>query len=168
MPRKIRLYLALFTVVLLVNSTMSLAKLVNIRLEKLVNDSDLIVYGRTIRESAGGVSGGLRTGSFEVTSVLKGASLEGRKRVQICNDPGDIESYDLGKVVGFYVVFTKSSGDCFRPVLGLRSVVQTEGHFALTGNIADEPQQQDINSFLTKIKSLASLSSREAGSGVGH
>jgi hypothetical protein len=160
MPRKIRLYLALFTVVLLVNSTMPLAKLVNIRLEKLVNDSDLIVYGRTIREATGSVAGGLRTVSFEVTSVLKGASLEGRKRVQICNDPGDIESYDLGEVVGSYVIFTKLSADCFRPVLGLRSVVQIDGHFALTGNIENEPQRQDINSFLTKVKSLVSLGSR--------
>jgi hypothetical protein len=162
MPRKIGLCCAIFTVVLLVNSTMLLAKLVSIRLEKLVNDSDVIVYGRTMREgeATARVPGGLRMVSFEVTLVLKGESLKGKKRVQICNDPGDIESYDLGKVVGSYVVFTKSSGGCFRPVLGLRSVVQTEGHFALTGNIADEPQQQDINSFLTKVKALASLGSR--------
>jgi hypothetical protein len=161
-PRKTWPYVGALAVVLLVSSTLLLAKLISVSLEKLVDDSDLIAYGHTVGGTVSSAPGGPRTVSFEVASFLKEMGLSGRKRVRLCNDPEDVESYNLSKVEGAYVVFAKSSGTCFRPVLGLRSVVQTDGHFALTGNIAGQPERQEISSFLAKVKSLVLMSSRRS------
>jgi hypothetical protein len=150
------LRVALLAAALLASSPTLFAKLVNITLEKLVSDSDFIAYGKSVHASASAESGGTLVVSFETTSILKGTALDGKRWVRLCNVPRDVESYDLQKVAGPYIVFAKSAGDCFRPVLGLRSVIQTDGDFALTGNITGEPERQALASFLNKVKSLIS------------
>ena len=147
-PRHLTRFLSI-SFVLIAWSGAALAKLTNISLAELVEGSTVIAYGRSVTD---GKSSPLVV--FQTETLLKGPREAAQKTLRICNDPADVESYDLSKVSEPYVVFATGGKDCYTPIHGLRSVVQVREGIALTGNISDQPQEQPVTAFIKKVSQL--------------
>jgi hypothetical protein len=135
----------LFLVALFV-PTSGETKLLHIKLAELVDKSQFIAVGRTIR-SAAAPSKVL----FQPKEILRGKMLEGGDIV-LCNQPDDVESYDLRELEGLYVVFASFEVRCYRPVHGVSSVIRMTDGVAWTVGIYDQPESQPVQEFLGKVK----------------
>jgi hypothetical protein len=149
----------LFSLAILLVSGSSLAKLVYITLEELVQTSVLIAYGKSAVDADGSSARGYTVVLFEPSVVLKGVASAKDARIPICNDPDDVETYDLRSVRGPYIVFAMLSESCYAPVRGIRSVVLVNDAMALTGNIEGQPRSQAVTVFLEKVRALISSQS---------
>jgi hypothetical protein len=153
-----QLLAAAIAAVLLMGSHAAFAKLFEIDLKDLVNESTLIALVRPIGKAPNPSPESTRIAvSFKMISVLKGASLGKGDQIQLCNHPQEIESYNLEDIDEEFMVFAKPGAGCFQPILGYRSFVMMEGGVAVTGNIADQPERQGAGAFLKKVKSLISI-----------
>jgi len=132
------------------------AKLTKIKLNELVLGSSLIAYGRSIPTASSAPQGSANTVWLQPISILKGETLVKGKKILLCNTPGDIESYDLRDLKEPYVIFAKQVDDCYLPIHGLRSVIQTKDKTIITWNIDGQPDQQSIAAFLAKVRNLVS------------
>jgi hypothetical protein len=149
---------AAIAVALLVGSHAAFAKLFEINLEDLVNESTLIALVRPMGKAPNSHLESPRTAvSFEMISVLKGGSFGKGDQIQLCNHPREVESYNLEEIDEEFMVFAKPGEGCFQPILGYRSFVMMEGDVAVTGNIVDQPERQGAEAFLKKVKSLISI-----------
>lgn len=123
------------------------AKLTNISLDELVSGATLIAHGRVV--------GALKSNShyiqFQPLSILKGGAIGEGEDLQLCNDPTDVETYDLSSADGNYIIFAIAAQGCYAPLHGVRSVVRIQDGAALTGNIEGQPETQLLSVFLRKI-----------------
>lgn len=124
------------------------AKLLNIALVDLVKRSDLIAYGETTTAT----SKPTRV-SFRPKQILKGDASLSDGDIVLCNEPGEVESYDLRKMQTAYVVFAAKGWRCYKPVHGTSSIVQVADGAARTFAIADQPTGQPFEEFVRKIQS---------------
>lgn len=151
---KERLGTCVLTFTFLVGCGAALARVIDITLKELVQRSSYIAYGRSVISVANGFHEDSKKVRFQPISVLKGKRLADDQKVTICNDPHDVESYDLRVIDQPYVVFARTTDECHLPIQRLRSVVKVDGDTALTRNIADQPETQSLSVFLKKVESL--------------
>ena len=135
------------------------ARLPDVTLAELVMNSDFIAYGANgnvpSKSGKDGVSAGTPTVLFAPTLILKGVHETSRNEsIVLCNEPNDVESYDLSSLPLSYFVFATKSGNCFRPILGVRSVVKVANGIAYTVAIADQPERQDYSAFVATVRKL--------------
>jgi hypothetical protein len=112
-----------------------------------VSGATLIAHGRVARAS----KGNSYYIQFEPLSILKGGAISEGKGLQICNDPNDVEAYDLSSADGTYIIFAIAAHGCYAPLHGVRSVIRIQDGAALTGNIEGQPETQLLSVFLRKI-----------------
>jgi hypothetical protein len=123
------------------------AKLTNINLDELVSAATLIAHGRVVGTS----KGNSHYIQFEPLSILKGGAIGEGEDLQICNDPNDVEAYDLSSADGNYIIFAIAARGCYAPLQGVRSVIRIKDSAALTGNIEGQPETQSLSAFLRRI-----------------
>ncbi len=162
LSRSLELALILFTMLLCIApSNAAYAKLEEFTLAELVNESTFIAYGITVKEygkSDNPVSGYLV--KFKPIIVLKNSQDEKVDSISLCNDLNDIESYDLRLFEDPYIVLAKRIGRCFMPVNGHYSTIGAENNLAITFGISDQPEKQELNNFMDKIKALVELENK--------
>lgn len=123
------------------------ARLLDIKLADLVEKSDFIAFG----ESTSTTSTPSRV-SFRPKQVLKGKAAVNGGEIILCNEPDNIESYDLRTMKGAYVVFAAPKNDCYQPVHGASSIIEVEDGIARTVSIIDQPSSQPLHTFFEKIQ----------------
>jgi hypothetical protein len=130
------------------------AKIARVTLDQLVDESDIVVYGKTTtlndvqHKNDGGVAW------LRPITVLFGKIPDGSRGLPICNAV-DTESLDLKANPGNYVLFVKRSGQCYSPVAGLKAVVPVVGALALTGRIDAEPERMKLKALFERIRARA-------------
>jgi hypothetical protein len=152
-----RVALAAVTLCLLLHSGWVLAELIPMTLKGLVQEATVIAYGSSVPRSAVPPKAS-STVRFQPVSVLKGKSLVKDEPIEVCNDPSDIESYDLRQFVEPYIIFATKARGCWMPVRGMISVVPIKADGAATWRIQGEPAAQPFTAFLMKITSLVRAS----------
>lgn len=143
----LRLFICSFGILVLVGVSAE-AKLLNIRLVELIEKSDFIAYGETMD--------GMSTPAkvlFRPEKTLKGKALPAGEEISLCNQPEEVESYDLRKMRTHYVVFASKKWRCYKPVHGASSIVEVADGIAHTFAIADQPAGQPFDEFIKKIQS---------------
>lgn len=139
------LVMALRICALILAAAYAHARLLDIKLADLVKKSELIAYGETTTT----VSTPSRV-SFRPREILKGKPPSGE--IVLCNEPHNVESYDLRTMKVPYVVFAANEGDCYRPVHGASSIIEVDDGIARTVSIIDQPDGQPLQTFLEKIQ----------------
>jgi hypothetical protein len=137
-------------------STAAHAKMTVVTLPQLVKQSELIVYGH-FSPSAKEVSNqSPAIVQFKVGSFLKGKGSIAAPTLPLCNLPDEYsDEFDLSKLTGHFILFVSRKGPCFELSHGDRSVVAVKDDRAVTIAIENQPDDQLLQGFLEKIRSLA-------------
>jgi hypothetical protein len=143
----------------LVIPVVAVASLKIITLSEMVQKSDVIAQGH-LRAASTGDRPAVGVASLQVLSVLKGKELTGQSAIPLCNQDVDSEHPDLAKLAGDYVMFVAKKGDCFYLVWGWDALIVVRSGRAHTAGIEDQPTDQPIEQFLSKIHSLVRKATR--------
>jgi hypothetical protein len=128
------------------------AKMTVVSLSELVRKSDVIVYGHVdLTVAASGESPSLMP--FVPMEILKGKAIAGNGAITFCNPHSD-ELPDLSKMTGTFVIFGSKRPECFDLSHGDRSIISVEAGVAKTVAIRDQPETQQLNALLRKIRAL--------------
>lgn len=134
----------------------ALAMATFVALPELTKESQVILSGHidtTDRHSSSSSSGWLR---FHVSGVLKGVSSVREGAVALCNSRPNPEWPDLSKLTGEAVLFLLQSPSkkCFNLSHNYRSLIEIHGDQVDTAAIEGQPESQQLDRFLEKIRSL--------------
>lgn len=139
------------------------AKLAYVELAELVEKASFIAYGETYKE----YNSSLETSSaylvrFRPHKILKNADKAQTDLVTLCNEFDFTgEAYDFRNLKQAYFVFASKKGDCLKPVWKMKSVVLVSGSVAATSNIVDQPEKQEVNDFMNKIRALVEAENKK-------
>lgn len=159
---KILLIVAISALLSTAISSKAYAKLAYVELAELVEKAAYIAYGNTVKEygkSEEETSGYIVL--FKPNIVLKNTQDEKKDFVPLCNDVNDIESYDLRLGDDPYFVFATREGRCLMPVWGINSVISVNEDIVYASNIEDQPEKQEVNDFMNKIKALVEAENKK-------
>jgi hypothetical protein len=131
-------------------ASVAFGKATVVTLPELVQQSSVIAYGHIKAGTAG--PGSLV--SFQAVSMLKGAAPAADSTIPLCNARPNTEWPDLSKLIGDNVLFLKRDGACFSLSHSYRSVIRVRDDRAATIVIKDQPDDQPLNEFLGKVRSL--------------
>jgi hypothetical protein len=139
----------------LLTSSASYAKATVITLSALTKESSVIVLGRVVvpKENAAAIAGPV---SFEATMVLKGGPSVQVGTIALCNSRPNEEWPDVSTLTGEVILFVLPHGTCFNLSHNYRSVVKVQLGQASTGEIRGEPENQPLDRFLDRLRTLIS------------
>jgi hypothetical protein len=130
-------------------ASIAFGKATIVTLPELIQQSSVIAYGHI---KAGPAESG--SVSFQAVSMLKGTAPVADSTILLCNARPNTEWPDLSKLVGENVLFLKRDGACFNLSHSYRSVIRIRDHRATTIVIKDQPDDQPVDEFLDKVRSL--------------
>lgn len=139
------------------------AKLAYVDLAELVEKATFIAYGETYKE----FNPSLEMSSayvvrFNPHKILKNTYNAQTDLVRLCNEFSlSREAYDFRTLKKAYFVFASKKGDCLKPVWQMNSVVLVTEGVAATSNIVGQPEKQELNDFMDKIKALVELENKQ-------
>lgn len=131
-------------------ASIAFGKATVVTLPDLVQQSSVIAYGHI---KAGPSESGSRV-SFQALSMFKGADSAVDGTILLCNARPNTEWPDVSKLTGENVLFLKRDGACFNLSHSYRSVVRVRDDRATTIVIKDQPDEQPLDEFLRKVRSL--------------
>lgn len=137
-------------------STVAHAKATIVTLSELTKQSQVIVYGHLAVAAESSSPSSQAWLQFKAVLVVKGASSVRENVIQLCNSRPNLEWPDMSKMAGDTVLFVSQKGDCFDLSHNYRSVVRVRDGRATTGEIKDQPEDQPLDMFLNKVRSLVS------------
>ena len=138
-------------------STACFAKATVVTLSELTKQSTVIVYGTIAQGSPSSESQTSVWVAFTPTLTIKGTDAIRGGKIELCNTRPNTEWPDLSKMQDNVVLFLSKKDGCFNLSHNYRSVVRVSDARAQTGEIKGQPDDQPLDEFLGRLKSLVSV-----------
>jgi hypothetical protein len=159
LQRRFRIYLRLACCFLWMVSAAAHAKMTIVTLSELIKKSEIIVYGHFNPLVRGASNQSPAVVLFEVESIFKGTVAVVVGIIPLCNLRDEYsDEYDLAKLTGVDILFVSKKGRCYELSHGDRSVVPVYGGGAHTIAIEDQPDEQPLEEFVGKIRTIVTAS----------
>ena len=130
------------------------AKIAARTLAELVNGSDLILYGETTPHVLPPLESDYGIVWFKPLFVIKGSPSSGQADIPVCEQSQYVDTIDLHKYPGAYVVFANHTRRCYAPSAGYISLIPINEGIARTAAIDGEPETEPVRQFVKKIRKL--------------